>query len=109
MKTRVIHIGLPELDEDELVAIGELAQETVINHVFTHLAKSEVKDIEAVARITRDETLNLELELYIEVPIFVRVDVDALVEEALRRAYQKVEEKLRSLAHGEKDERETQV
>ncbi len=98
MKTGVIHIGLPEMSEEELAAIGELAQETAINHVFAHLTKSEVKDIEAVVRVTRDETLNLELELYIEVPIFVKVDVDALVEEALEKAYRKVEERLREIA-----------
>ncbi len=98
MKTGVIHIGLPEMSEEEIIAIGELAQETAINHVFARLAKSEVKDIEAVSRIVKNETLNLELELYIEVPVFVREDVDALVEEALEKAYEAVERRLRELA-----------
>ncbi|HIP74676.1 MAG TPA: DUF3194 domain-containing protein [Thermococcus paralvinellae] len=98
MAKRVIHIGLPELSEDELIALGELAQETAIGYIFEHLTRSEVKDIEVTTRINKEETLNLELEMYLEVPIFVRVDVDKLVEDALKLAYEKVEERLREIA-----------
>ena len=98
MTKRVIYIGLPELSEDELIALGELAQETAIEYIFEHLTRSEVKDIEVTARINKEETLDLELEVYLEVPIFVRVDVDKLVDEALRLAYKKVEERLRKIA-----------
>ncbi|ASJ03064.1 hypothetical protein A3L09_07250 [Thermococcus profundus] len=95
---RVIHIGLPELSEDQLVEIGELAQEVVIKHVFDALNKSEVKDIEVTARINRGETLDLEIEVYLEVPVFVRVDVDALIDEAVEKAYAAVEKRLREIA-----------
>ncbi|AHF79661.1 DUF3194 domain-containing protein [Thermococcus paralvinellae] len=102
MTKRVIHIGLPELSEDELIALGELAQETAIEYIFEHLTRSEVKDIEVTARINKEETLDLELEIYLEVPIFVKVDVDKLVEEALELAYEKVEERLREIAGQDK-------
>lgn len=95
---RVVHIGLPELSEEQLIEIGDLAQETLVNYIFEHLSKSEVKDIEVTARINRNEKLNLEVEAYIEVPIFVKVDVDKLIEEALEKAYEKVEERLREIA-----------
>jgi len=95
---RVVHIGLPELSEEQLIEIGDLAQETVVNYIFEHLSKSEVKDIEVTTRINRNEMLNLEVEAYIEVPIFVKVDVDKLIEEALEKAYEKVEERLREIA-----------
>ena len=98
MAKRVIHIGLPELSEDELIALGELAQETAIEYIFKHLTRSEVKDMEVTTRINKEETLDLELEVYLEVPIFVRVDVDKLVEDALKLAYEKVEKRLREIA-----------
>jgi len=104
-KRGVVHIGLPELSEEQLIEIGELAQEAIIRHVFTELNRSDVKDIEVTTRINRDETLNLEIEVYLEVPVFVKVDVDSLIREALERAYARVEERLREIA----DERETEA
>ncbi|RLF82974.1 DUF3194 domain-containing protein [Thermococci archaeon] len=95
---RVIHIGLPELNEEELVRLGELAQETAIEYIFAHLTRSEVKDIEVTTKLNQGDTLDLELEIYLEVPIFVKVDVDNLVEKALEEAYKKVEERLIEIA-----------
>ena len=94
----VINIGLPELSEEQLIEIGELAQGIIIKHVFSELNRSDVKDIEVTMRINRDETLNLEIEVYLEVPVFVKVDVERLIDEALEKAYDAVERKLREIA-----------
>lgn len=67
---RVVHIGLPELTEEQIIEVGELAQRVVIKHVFDALNRSDVKDIEVTTRINRGETLDLELEVYLEVPRF---------------------------------------
>jgi len=95
---RVIHIGLPELSEEQLIEVGEIAQETIIKHVFDVLNRSDVKDIEVTMRINRDETLDLEVEVYLEVPVFVKVDVESLIDEAVEEAYAAVERKLREIA-----------
>ncbi|WP_456366092.1 DUF3194 domain-containing protein [Thermococcus sp.] len=95
---RIVHIGLPELSEDELAAIGELAQETILRCIFGELTRSEVKDIEVTTRISRNETLDLEVEVYLEVPVFLKADPDALVDEAIERAYKAVEKRLKELA-----------
>ncbi|WP_048149275.1 DUF3194 domain-containing protein [Palaeococcus ferrophilus] len=95
---RVIHMGLPELSEEQLIEIGELAQGVVLKKVFSVLHRSDVKDIEVTARINRNETLDLEVEAYVEVPVFVRVDVERLVDEALEEAYAAVEKRLREIA-----------
>ena len=97
-RRRVIHIGLPELSEEQLIEIGELAQETIIKHVFDVLNRSDVKDIEVTMKINRDETLDLEVEVYLEVPIFVKVDVEGLINDALENAYGAVERRLREIA-----------
>ncbi|NJE10034.1 DUF3194 domain-containing protein [Thermococcus sp. MAR1] len=102
---RVINIGLPELSEEQLIEIGELAQETIIKHVFDVLNRSDVKDIEVTMRIKREETLDLEVEVYLEVPVFVKVDVEGLIDEAVEKAYAAVERKLREIA----DERKAQA
>ena len=102
---RVIHIGLPELSEDQLIEIGELAQETIMKEVFDVLNRSDVKDIEVTTRINREETLDLEVEVYLEVPIFIKVDVDELIDRAVEKAYKAVERKLREIA----DERQNQA
>lgn len=95
---RVIHIGLPELSESDIISLGDLAQEVILKHIFSSLHKSDVKDIEVVTRINQEDTLDLEVDVYIEVPVFVKVDVDRLVKEALDIAYKKVEERLREIA-----------
>ncbi len=95
----VINIGLPELSEEQLIEIGELAQETIIKHVFDVLNRSDVKDIEVTMRINRNETLDLEVEVYLEVPVFVKVDVEGLIDEALEKAYGVVERRLREIAN----------
>ncbi|AAL80507.1 hypothetical protein PFDSM3638_01740 [Pyrococcus furiosus DSM 3638] len=104
---KVIHIGLPELSEEELIRVGEIGQKIIINYIFDHLAKSEVRDLEVTARINRGETLDLELEVYVEVPIFVKVDVESLIEEALDKAYEAIEDYLRRISNerGEKAQR----
>ena len=95
---RVIHIGLPELSEEQLIEIGELAQETIIKGVFDVLNRSDVKDIEVTMRINREDTLDLEVEVYLEVPIFVKVDVEGLIDRAVEEAYEVVENRLKELA-----------
>jgi hypothetical protein len=95
---RVVHIGLPELTEEEIIEVGELAQKVVMKHVFDALSRSDVKDIEVTTRINRGETLDLELEVYLEVPVFVKVDVEGLIDEAMERAYTAVEKRLREIA-----------
>ncbi|WP_297420335.1 DUF3194 domain-containing protein [Thermococcus sp.] len=95
---RVVHIGLPELSEDQLVELGGLAQETVLKEVFDALNRSDVKDIEVTTRINREDILDLEVEVYLEVPVFVKVDVDELIEKAVEKAYETVERKLREIA-----------
>jgi len=95
----VIHIGLPELDEETLSALGELVQEAVLAHIFESLKRSEVRDVDVTVRVNRGDTLDLEVEAYLEVPVFVRVDVDELLDEALERAYTAVEKKLRAIGN----------
>ncbi|AFK22180.1 DUF3194 domain-containing protein [Pyrococcus sp. ST04] len=102
---KVVHIGLPRLSEDQLIEVGSIAQEVIIDYIFDHLAKSEVRDMEVTARINQGETLDLEIEVYLEVPIFVKVDVEALIDEAIEKAYDAVEKYLRKLSSGEKNER----
>ncbi|WP_297477835.1 DUF3194 domain-containing protein [Thermococcus sp.] len=104
---RVIHIGLPELSEEQLIDIGELAQETIIKEVFDALNRSDVKDIEVTMRINREDTLNLEVEVYLEVPIFLKVDVDELIEKAVEKAYEAVESKLREIAYERQNQAQT--
>jgi len=96
---KVVHIGLPDLEPEKLVEIGELAQETIIDRIFEDLTKSEVKDLEVTTRINRGETLDLEIEVYLEVPIFVRTDIGKLIDEAVEMAYRAVEQRLREIAH----------
>ncbi|ASJ12208.1 DUF3194 domain-containing protein [Thermococcus thioreducens] len=96
---RVIHIGLPELSEEQLIEVGEIAQETIIKHVFDALNRSDVKDIEVTLRINRGEILDLEIEVYLEVPVFVKVDVEKLIDEAVEKAYDAIERKLREIAN----------
>lgn len=100
---RVVHIGLPELTEEQIIEVGELAQKVVIKHVFDALNRSDVKDIEVTTRINRGETLDLELEVYLEVPVFVKVDVERLIDEAVEKAYAAVEKKLREIANEGQD------
>ena len=104
---RVIHIGLPELSEEQLIDIGELAQETIIKEVFDALNRSDVKDIEVTMRINREDTLDLEVEVYLEVPIFLKVDVDELIEKAVEKAYEAVESKLREIAYERQNQAQT--
>jgi hypothetical protein len=95
---KVIHIGLPPLSEEELIEIGELAQEAVLKRIFDALNRSDVKDVDITTRINRGDTLDLEVEAYLEVPIFVKVDVEKLVEDALEEAYSIVEKRLKEIA-----------
>ncbi|NJF24297.1 DUF3194 domain-containing protein [Thermococcus sp. Bubb.Bath] len=95
---RVIHIGLPPLSEEELIEIGELAQETVLKRIFGALNRGDVKDVDVTTRINLGDTLDLEVEAYLEVPVFVKADVEKLVEEALEEAYSVVERRLREIA-----------
>ena len=60
---KVFHIGLPELSEEELIALGELAQEEIIDYVFEHLTRSEVKDIEVEKRLRKIAGQNKAQEL----------------------------------------------
>ncbi|MFA4647590.1 DUF3194 domain-containing protein [Pyrococcus kukulkanii] len=101
---KVVHIGLPKLSEEELIEVGSIAQEVIIDYIFDHLAKSEVRDMEVTARINQGETLDLEIEVFIEVPIFIKVDVDSLIEEAIDKAYEAVERYLRRKSNERREE-----
>ncbi|NPA47777.1 MAG: DUF3194 domain-containing protein [Thermococci archaeon] len=99
---KVIHIGLPELSDEELAEVADIAHETVVNEIRESISSSDIIDLDVVVRVTREETLDLSVEAYVEVPIFIGLDVEGIVEEALDSAYARVEEWLRRKACGER-------
>ena len=104
---KVVHIGLPELSEEELTAIAELAHETVVERIRDSLSSSDIIDINVVVKVVEDDTLDLAVDAYVEVPVFVDADVEGIVNEAIELAYERVERELRRKAGEERNSAET--
>ncbi len=92
---RLIRIGLPELSDEDLTEIASIAQDEVLKRIEESISRSDLIDVDVTVRVVKGETLDLEIEVSFEVPVFVRADVDSIVEDALESAFSKVEEFIR--------------
>lgn len=96
---RVVYIGLLEFIEEQIIEVGEFVQRVVIKYVFDVFNRSDVKDIEVMMRINRGEIFDFEFEVYFEVLVFVKVDVERLIDEVVEKVYVVVEKKLREIVN----------
>lgn len=71
----------------------------MIKYVFDVFNRSDVKDIEVMMRINRGEIFDFEFEVYFEVLVFVKVDVERLIDEVVEKVYVVVEKKLREIVN----------
>ena len=92
------------LSYEQLERLCEIAEEAARKYVTSRIPDRGISDLSISVNSTDSETLNLEIDVEIILsPLFKKVDVKKLTEEAINAAFKAAEEYLREITcHSEK-------
>ena len=92
------------LSYEQLERLCEIAEEAARKYVTSRIPDRGISDLSISVNSTDSETLNLEIDVEIILsPLFKKVDVKKLAEEAINAAFKAAEEYLREITcHSEK-------
>ena len=92
------------LSYEQLERLCEIAEEAARRYVTSRIPDRGISDLSISVNSTDSETLNLEIDVEIILsPLFKKVDVKKLTEEAINAAFKAAEEYLREITcHSEK-------
>ncbi|NVM03205.1 MAG: DUF3194 domain-containing protein [Candidatus Helarchaeota archaeon] len=88
----IIKIGIPALNEEEIIKISEIADFKIKEFIFSKVKKSKVTILESTIEINRENNIcNIEIELDLEVPSLSTSEVEKLAENAINKAFKAIE------------------
>ncbi|MFX1450171.1 MAG: DUF3194 domain-containing protein [Promethearchaeota archaeon] len=86
------NIGLPNLNEEELIRISEITDLKIKNYIFSKIGKSKVTILESTIEITNENNIcNVEIELELEIPSLPDSEVNKIAESAIEIAFDAIE------------------
>ena len=87
------------LSYEQLERLCEIAEETARRYVSSRIPNRGISDLSILVNSIDSETLNLEIDVEITLsPLFRKVDVKKLAEEAVDAAFKAAEDYLREVA-----------
>jgi len=88
----------PSLSYTQLESLCEIAEEAVRRYVYSKIPSRGISDLSISVNSVDSEILNLEVDVEITLsPLFKKVDVKKLAEEAVEAAFKAAEDYLREI------------
>jgi hypothetical protein len=93
-----VDLGIPELTDEQIEAAGQAAENAARKHVFSKISQKQVEtlNISVEAEGTKPISFTVEVDLVL-LPEVEDVNEKALVEEAVKKAFDAIESYLRKL------------
>ena len=99
MKKFLEEIGIPELTDEQVEKICEIGEKAARDYIQSKIPARKISTLDITIDIegAKPVTVNLEIEITLS-PLMKDYDADTLVNEAKQKAFNAIEEYLRSLA-----------
>ena len=92
-------IGIPELSEDQMQTLSEIAEKTARDHVLSRVPRKRISTLDIVVETagSRPVTISIDVDLALS-PQMKALDAEKLAREATQKALEAVEQHLRELS-----------
>ncbi|HEW89947.1 MAG TPA: DUF3194 domain-containing protein [Candidatus Bathyarchaeota archaeon] len=93
-----VTIGLPELADEQIMAVIEAGEEAAKRYVLSKLPAKKVYDIGICIQVEGNKPLTVTVDVELRVASSAKVDPDELARGAAKKAMEAIEAKLREFA-----------
>ena len=91
--------GIPELTDDQMEEICEIAEEAARKYILSKVPLKKISDFDITVETEGLKPLNISVEINLELsPLMRDYDVNKLVEEAVKKAFEAVDNHLKGLS-----------
>jgi len=91
--------GIPELTDDQIEEICEIAEEAARKYILSKVPLKKISDFDITVETEGLKPLNISVEINLELsPLMRDYDVNKLVEEAVKKAFEAVDNHLKGLS-----------
>lgn len=92
-------IGIPELTEDQMQTLSEIAEKAARDHVLAKMPKQKITDLNITVEAAGSKPINITIEVELSLsPPGGKLDEEKLANEATEKAFEAVEQYLRELS-----------
>ena len=91
--------GIPELTDDQIEEICEIAEGAARKYILSKVPLKKISDFDITVETEGLKPLNISVEINLELsPLMRDYDVNKLVEEAVKKAFEAVDNHLKGLS-----------
>ena len=91
--------GIPELTDEQIEEICEIAEEAARKYILSKVPLKKISDFDITVETEGLKPLNISVEINLELsPLMRGYDVNKLVEEAVKKAFEAVDNHLKGLS-----------
>ncbi|MHA1377804.1 MAG: DUF3194 domain-containing protein [Candidatus Helarchaeota archaeon] len=91
-----IEIGLPTLNEEIIEQLCTKADSEIQKFIFSKISKSKVSKLENIIEINYENNIcQIEIEMEIEIPSLDKLEVEKIMNDAIKAAFDAIEKELR--------------
>jgi len=91
--------GIPELTDEQIEEICEIAEEAARKYILSKVPLKKISDFDITVETEGLKPLNISVEINLELsPLMRDYDVNKLVEEAVKKAFEAVDNHLKGLS-----------
>ncbi len=91
--------GIPELTDDQIEEICEIAEEAARKYILSKVPLKKISDFDITVETEGLKPLNISVEINLELsPLMRDYDVNKLVKEAVKKAFEAVDNHLKGLS-----------
>jgi len=91
--------GIPKLTDDQIEEICEIAEEAARKYILSKIPLKKISDFDITVETEGLKPLNISVEINLELsPLMRDYDVNKLVEEAVKKAFEAVDNHLKGLS-----------
>ena len=91
--------GIPELTDDQIEEICEIAEEAARKYILSKVPLKKISDFDITVETEGLKPLNISVEINLELsPLMRDYNVNKLVEEAVKKAFEAVDNHLKGLS-----------
>lgn len=90
---------IPELAEDQMQVLSEIAEKTARDYILSKVSQRKISALEIIVETTGSKPVDISIDIYLELsPLMKKYNTGKLVDEAIERAFEAIEQYFRELS-----------
>ena len=92
-------MGIPELTEDQMQMLSEIAEKTARDYILSKVPKRKISALEIIVETEGSKPVNVSIDIDLELsPLMKTYNTEKLADEATEKAFEAIEQYFRELS-----------